>query len=62
MLKKFNQDSMHFFEGIKAEWQIVESNIELNGMVIFDNLKLKGVKALEIGLNQNTKINIHILK
>ena len=32
---------MHFFEGIKAEWQIVESNIELNGMVIFDDLKIK---------------------
>ena len=47
-VKKFDlfyQDSMHFFEGIKAEWQIVESNIELNGMVIFDDLKLKGVKA-----------------
>lgn len=40
----FYQDSMHFFEGIKNEWDLVEPYIKKNCYTIFDDLKLKGVK------------------
>ena len=40
----FYQDSMHFFEGIKNEWDLVKPYIKKNCYTIFDDLKLKGVK------------------
>jgi len=40
----FYQDSMHFKEGIEAEWNLVEKYIKQNSYVIFDDLSLKGVK------------------
>tara|TARA_B110000208_G_scaffold2526_1_gene3311 strand:+ start:385 stop:984 length:600 start_codon:yes stop_codon:yes gene_type:complete len=40
----FYQDSMHFIEGIQAEWNLVESYINTNSFVIFDDLSLKGVQ------------------
>lgn len=43
----FYQDSMHFIEGIQAEWNLVEPYIQQNSIVIFDDLKLKGVQAFK---------------
>lgn len=43
----FYQDSMHFIEGIQAEWNFVEPYIKQNSIVIFDDLKLKGVQAFK---------------
>ena len=41
----FYQDSMHFEDGIKSEWNLVEPYIKQNCITIFDDLKLKGVRA-----------------
>ena len=41
----FYQDSMHFLEGIQAEWNLVENYIKKDSFVIFDDLWLKGVQA-----------------
>ena len=40
----FYQDSMHFKDGIIAEWNLVEKNIIKNSKIIFDDLQLKGVQ------------------
>lgn len=40
----FYQDSMHFFEGIQEEWNLIKPYIQRNSYVIFDDLKLKGVQ------------------
>ena len=39
----FYQDSMHFPDGINAEWELVEPHIKKNSITIFDDLKLQGV-------------------
>ena len=41
----FYQDSMHFTEGIKSEWILVEPYIKKNSYTIFDDLQLKGVRT-----------------
>ena len=41
----FYQDSMHFEDGIRSEWTLVEPYIKKNCITIFDDLKLKGVRA-----------------
>ena len=41
----FYQDSMHFPEGIKSEWILVEPYIKKNSYTIFDDLQLKGVRV-----------------
>jgi len=43
----FYQDSMHFIEGIQAEWNLVEPYIQENSYIIFDDLNLKGVQAFK---------------
>jgi len=40
----FYQDSMHFPDGINAEWVLVEPYIKKHSITIFDDLKLKGVQ------------------
>ena len=40
----FYQDSMHFKEGIEAEWKLVEPYLQSSSLVIFDDLCLRGVK------------------
>lgn len=44
----FYQDSMHFLEGIQAEWKLVEPYIKKNSYVIFDDLSLKGVQSFRL--------------
>ena len=51
---------MHFMEGIKGEWDLVEKYMKKDSIAIFDDLKLKGVKILVIGLLKNIKIIIFI--
>jgi len=41
----FYQDSMHFLEGIRQEWELVKPYIISGSVTIFDDLRLKGVKA-----------------
>lgn len=40
----FYQDSMHFKEGIEEEWNLVKDYIKKDGIIIFDDLSLKGVR------------------
>jgi len=56
----FYQDSMHFIEGIKDEWELVEPNIIKNSVIIFDDLQLKGVKTFRDWFvkNYNDKYDI----
>lgn len=41
----FYQDSMHFYEGIRDEWKLVEPYTTSGSVIIFDDLQLKGVRA-----------------
>lgn len=43
----FYQDSMHFFEGIKSEWELVYPYIKKNCYTIFDDVQLKGVSKFK---------------
>lgn len=40
----FYQDSMHFYEGIRDEWKLVEPYTTSGSVIIFDDLQLKGVR------------------
>ena len=51
----FYQDSMHFFNGIQDEWKLVEPYIVSDSVIIFDDLKLKGVKAFRDWFIDNYK-------
>jgi len=51
----FYQDSMHFKDGIKSEWNLVKNYIKQNSYVIFDDLWLKGVREFRDWFKNNYK-------
>lgn len=51
----FYQDSMHFFTGIKQEWEIVEPYLNNNSIIIFDDLMLKEVRLFSYWFKNNYK-------
>lgn len=56
----FYQDSMHFKDGIISEWKLVEPFIIQNSVILFDDLKLRGVKEFRDWFlkNYNSKYEI----
>lgn len=51
----FYQDSMHFYDGIMSEWNIMKQYANNNSFVIFDDLYLKGVKKFKKWFVKNEK-------
>lgn len=58
----FYQDSMHFFDGIQDEWKLVEPYIVSDSVIIFDDLKLKGVKIFRDWFIDNYNKKYEILE
>ena len=56
----FYQDSMHFKDGILSEWKLIEPFIIQNSVILFDDLKLRGVKEFRDWFlkNYNSKYEI----
>ena len=49
----FYQDSMHFFDGIMSEWNIMEKYQAPQSITIFDDMWLKGVKKFANWFKKN---------
>ena len=45
----FYQDSMHFYEGVKSEWELVRKHANSKALAVFDDISLNKLKFNQDG-------------